>query len=310
MDLRRVLVILNPVAGRGKTIKRLPLVRRKLTENNIPFDVVETKCPGHATDLAASASRNGYDVLAAMGGDGTVGEVVNGLLQAKETGAETDVKVAAIPSGTGNDFSWGSHLFSAWKEAVDALINPRVRHMDVLRLNDSAGVSRYVVNSVGIGYDAYVVKRVKELGSRKIGHLSYMLEAFRGLFKFNPGVMSVSIDERPASVHERTWVFAVTNGEKFGGGMTVCPGALADDGLLDVAFLHGVPRKDLIGLLFRVRKGKHVGRPGVVRASASSVTVHAPQGFPCHFDGDTVDVRYPVTVKVLPGALPFLVKGY
>ncbi|MGI6632822.1 MAG: diacylglycerol/lipid kinase family protein [Bacillota bacterium] len=306
---KRVLVILNPTAGHGKTKKRLPQVQIALDNYGIPYEIVETERPGHATELAASASHNGFDVLAAMGGDGTLSEVVNGLMQARERGAKTTAKLAAIPSGTGNDFIGGSRLFEDWQDALLALVNPSVCNMDVLHFADSGGFSRYVINSFGVGYDAYVVKRVMELGARKIGNLSYMFEALRGLFYFKPGTLSVSVDEGPGREYERTWIFAVTNSEKFGGGMTVCPGALPDDGLLDFAFLHGVPRKNLPGLVFKVRGGKHIGKPGVVRGSARSITVNAPEGFPCHIDGDTVDVRFPVTVRVLKGVLPFTVKG-
>ncbi len=306
---KKVLVILNPVAGHGRTKKRLPAVRSALEQSFIPYDVVETEGRGHAAEISAAAARNGYDVLAAMGGDGTVSEVVNGVMQAREERAGTGVKIAVIPSGTGNDFAVGSGLYRSWEEAVQALANPGVRHMDTFRFSDSGGVTRYVVNSVGIGYDAYVVKRVAELGSRKIGGLSYMYEALRGLVFFNPSEVSVSIDGEPPSKHDKTWLCAVTNSEKFGGGMKVNPGARADDGRLNVAFLHGVPRVGLLPLIFLVRGGNHVGKKGVVLKDASVLQLSAPDGFPCHVDGDTVDVRFPVTVQVLHGVLPFVVKA-
>jgi diacylglycerol kinase (ATP) len=306
---KKVLVILNPVAGHGKAKRRLPAVRSALAQSGIPYDVVETERRGHAAEISAAAAKNGYDILAAMGGDGTLSEVVNGLLAAREEGTETSVKIAVIPSGTGNDFSVGAGLFETWEEAVQALSNPGVRYMDAFRFSDSSGITRYVVNSVGIGYDAYVVKRVAELGARKIGGLSYMYEALRGLFFFNPGPLSVSFDGEPEAWYDKTWLCAITNSEKFGGGMKVNPGALPDDGRLNVAFLHGVPRQGLLPLVFLVRGGNHVGKKGVVLRSASLVKLSAPDGFPCHVDGDTVPVRFPVMIQVLPRVLPFVAKA-
>jgi len=305
----KVLIIANPVAGHGRTKKRLPAVRSALDEIGIPYDVVETEHRGHATEISRAAAANGYSVLAAMGGDGTLSEVVNGLMEASEGGREKPVKLAVIPSGTGNDFAVGSGLFATWEEAVRALLRPNVKYMDVFQFSDSAGLSRCVVNSVGVGYDAYVVKRVSELGSRKIGGLSYMYEALRGLFFFGPARLSLSFDDEPEVQYEKTWLCAITNSAIFGGGLKVNPGALTDDGRMNVAFLQGVPRRGLLPLILLVRSGKHVGKKGVVMRDASAIKLSAPDGFPCHVDGDTVDVRFPVTVRVLPGALPFVANG-
>jgi diacylglycerol kinase (ATP) len=305
----KVLVIANPVAGHGRTKKRLPAVRGALDELGIPYDVVETERRGHATEISKAAAANGYDVLAAMGGDGTLSEVVNGLMVASQEGTQNPVKLAVIPSGTGNDFAVGSGLFATWEGAVRALLRPNVKYMDVFQFSDSSGFKRYVVNSVGIGYDAYVVKRVAELGSRKLGSLSYMYEALRGVFYFNPGQISISVDGGQGATYEKTWVCAITNSQIFGGGLKVNPGALPDDGRLNVAFLHGIPRQSLLPLIFLVRNGNHVGKEGVVLKDAASIELSAPDGFPCHVDGDTVDARFPATVRVIPGALPFVANG-
>jgi len=306
---RKVLIIANPVAGHGRTKKRLPALRSALENLDIPYDVVETERRGHAVEISREAAQNGYDVLAAMGGDGTISEVVNGLMQAREEGRESSVKLAVIPSGTGNDFAVGSGLFATWEEAVRALTKPSVRYMDVFLFSDSAGFTRYVVNSVGIGYDAYVVKRVLELGSRKIGGLSYMFEALRGIVHFDPAPVSISLEGAPRVTYEKTWVCAITNSQVFGGGLKVNPDASTDDGRLNVAFLHGVPRKNLLPLVLLVRSGKHVGREGVVLKAATSIELSAPDGFPCHADGDIVDVRFPMKVQVIPKAVPFVANG-
>jgi YegS/Rv2252/BmrU family lipid kinase len=303
----RVLVILNPIAGYGRSGKLIPQVTERLRQNGIEFQIVLTERRGHAQELAATTDLDDFGVVASTGGDGTFSEVVNGLMARFGGRVPLGIKVAAIPMGTGNDFLWGSHLSTKWTDAVDALKNPVTHPVDVFEVTDAAGLHRYAANCVGIGFDAYVARRVAQLGTGKIGPLGYMVEAFRGLLHFNPEASKVQVSGGPAADCERMWLLAVTNSEKYGGGMQVCPGARFDDGLLNYALLHGVPRRNLVGLILLVRSGKHVGKPGVVMGSAAEVSVRVSQGFPCHVDGDTVDVTYPVTVKVLPGVLPFVV---
>lgn len=299
---RRICIIHNPIAGYGRSRKIRPRVERALREKGLEFEILTTQARGHAEQLSRTIDESRFDAVVAMGGDGTLGEVVNGVM----AGGSCRLRVGIIPSGTGNDFAGGNRLFFSWEEAVQALADPGECGMDVFRFEDSAGFSRYVINSIGFGFDAYVARRVTELGSRKIGRLSYMLEALRGLVKFAPETVKVQIDGS-VRTYEDLWMFAITNSEKFGGGMKVCPGARSHDGMLDCCFLHGVSRFDLLQLVFLVWFGKHIGRPGVVHSRANRIVVDAPPDFPCHLDGDTVRVKYPVTVQVIPGVLPFIV---
>lgn len=303
----KVLIILNPVAGHGKSGNLRPQVEERLRKNGVEFETILTERPGHAKELAATAHLNGFRVIAAMGGDGTLSEVVNGMFTRYDGRIPEDLKLAAIPSGTGNDFLGGSGISTEWEDAVDALAAPQFRRVDVLEVSDSNGFRRYAANCLGAGYDAYVTGKVTSRGTGKVGPLGYMVEALRGLFVFSPAGMKVSVSGGPATHYDRVWLFSITNSEKYGGGMKVNPGAKIDDGRLNYAMLHSVPRRNLFSLVFLVRSGKHAGKPGVLMDTATGIELDAPQGFPCHVDGDTVRVTYPVTVKVLAGALPFVV---
>lgn len=298
-------LILNPIAGHGKSKKVLAETLSVLDSHQTDYEVVESTWAGEAVGIAKDACDKGYGCVVAVGGDGTVSEVVNGMLASDAKGTA----FAVIPAGTGNDFLLGNNLFSGWKDAAFALAtSDELKDMDVFSFQDSAGRSVYAANSIGAGYDAYVVKQVLERGSRQMGHFGYMVEAFRGLFAFNPGKFTVTVDGE-VERHEKVWLWAVTNGERFGGGMRVAPGATAFDGLMDTCALENVPRSRLPGLVFMVRAGKHIGKEGVSHRRAKELIIDAPEGFPCHTDGDTLDVTYPISVKVLPGALPLLVKA-
>ncbi len=306
----KVLLILNPIAGHGRSGRLIPQVTERLNQNRIDFRIVLTERRGHAQELASSVDLDGFGVVASMGGDGTFSEVVNGLMARFDSRIPPDLKVVAVPTGTGNDFLWGSHLSTDWVDAVDALKEQVTHPVDVFEVTDSAGLRRYAANCLGIGFDAYVTRRVNQLGTGKIGPLGYMVEAFRGLLHFNPESGTIRPAGSASTTYERMWLFAVTNSQKYGGGMQICPDARFDDGLLSYAILHGVPRKNLVGLILMVRSGKHVGKPGVIMGTATEVSADVSEGFPCHIDGDTVDVKYPVSVKVLPGVLPLVVGAW
>ena len=285
----------------------LPQVKDRLARIGIAFQVVTTERRGHAEEIAGNADLDGLGIVASMGGDGTLSEVVNGLMARFGGSIPGDLKVAVIPSGTGNDLLGGAGLPLIWEDWVDALRTPATRPVDVFKVTDAGGFCRYAVNCFGVGYDAYVTHRVTQLGTGKIGPLSYMIEALRGLIHFEPGPCTVSPEGSPSVRYEKLWLLGIVNSEQYGGGMRICPGARFDDGLVSYALLHGVPRRKLLPLVFLVRGGKHVGKPGVLLGSAPKVRLDASQGFPCHVDGDTVGVKYPVTVEALRGALPLVV---
>ncbi len=300
---QKICLIVNPAAGRGKSEKMLPEVTRLLSQKGVEFDVITTTGPGHAEALAMELSVSEYRVLVAMGGDGTLGEVVNGVMASRLN----RIALATIPAGTGNDFAGGNRLFSHWTESIEAITSPITKHIDVIRVEDGANRVRYAVNSVGVGFDAYVVKRVSKLKSKRLGSISYAIEVVRGLFAFQPQDMTIAVGGYGKYV-KQAWLCALTNSEKFGGGMKITPGAAFDDGFVHISYLSETPRLGLIKLLFNVFKGQHVGKPGVYVGKGHEVAIDPPGYYPCHFDGDIRDVKYPLSVELVPCAIPFLVK--
>lgn len=298
----KICIIVNPVAGHGKAQTILPEVKALLKDYDIEFDLITTGGPRHAETLAMEFAGNDYRAIVAMGGDGTLGEVVNGVLAAKQ---QRPIPLAAIPAGTGNDFITGNRLFSHWAESIEALARPQVKQFDVMLVKDAANRMRYAVNSLGVGFDAYVVKRVAERKSKRFGSMSYALEVIRGLFTFQPDDMKIAVDGEERHV-EKAWLCAVTNSENLGGGMKITPGATSDDGYLHVGHLSDIPRSRLIGLLFSVFKGNHIGKQGVHIGTGRKILIDAPESYPCHLDGDVLEATYPLSVELVPGAVPFL----
>ncbi|MBE3519398.1 MAG: diacylglycerol kinase family lipid kinase [Firmicutes bacterium] len=304
MRLGKFCLIVNPIAGHGRSAKILPEVESALRERGLSFDVACTSGPGDAVEIAKRAAESGYSAVVAMGGDGTLEEVVNGVLSSGNPG----IAVGTIPSGTGNDFASGNNLFSHWSHALDALQAPRRVKMDVFRVTDSAGFSRWAINSVGFGFDAYVVQRVQKYGSKKFGRLSYFIEALRGAFDFAPTTLEVYIDG-VKNVLPQAWLLAITNTPRYGGGLKVCPDAVSGDGQLDALLVNGISRSYVLCVLPLVFQGRHVGKKGVRLERAREIEIHAAPGFPSHMDGDLVDFRYPVKVALEPARVEFLIKS-
>lgn len=302
---QKICIIANPTAGHGKARAILPQVEALLEDYGVEFDIITTQAPGHAVDLARELANSDYKALVAMGGDGTLGEVVNGVLTASN---KPTIPIGAIPAGTGNDFITGNRLFADWTEAVRALARPKVKQFDVMLVEDAAHRSRYAINSVGVGFDAYVCKRVAELKSKRFGSKSYALEVLRGFVVFQPDDMRISLDGDERHV-EKAWLCAIMNSQNLGGGLGIIPGATSDDRHLHLGYLFDTPKWRLISLLLSVFRGTHVGRRGVFIGKGQRASIDAPDNYPCHIDGDVVDAVYPLRVELVPAAIPFLAGG-
>lgn len=300
----KIFLIVNPIAGNGKAMSFLPKVTGALKEQDRAFDLSYTERKGDGRALAEKACQDGYGTLVAVGGDGTLSEVVDGVIRS----GKQNVRVAAIPAGTGNDFLVGSGLFLKTEDPIRALLWGKDKKVDAIIVQDRAGKKVFAVNSLGFGFDALVVKRVQKIGAKKIGRLGYMFGALRGFFEFNP-VKGEAVIDGKAHLLGNLWLLAATNSKMFGGGMKVSPEAAIDDGLLDVSYLFDVPRASLLPLIFLVRQGRHLGRKGVFQSQARSLTVNLPAWVPAHIDGDVFDAKYPVKVGILPGAFTLKIPG-
>jgi len=177
--------------------------------------------------MARKAAEQGYDVVCAMGGDGTVNEVINGI-------AGTGAALAVIPAGTGNDFAGALGVPKGdVAAACRILARGHLRPMDLCRVND-----RYFASSFGAGFDARVTKAANERFKRLGGIWTYIFAVMSVIWSFRPGRMRIVADGREIS--KSPLLVAVTNWKSYGGGMYICPGAEIDDGLFDVCIVDNV----------------------------------------------------------------------
>jgi len=302
----RTLLVVNPESQNGATGRRWRKLENRLRAALGAFEVEFTRVPGDAERLAREAARAGIGRIVVAGGDGTLSEVANGLLDADLAGR---TEIGLLPFGTGGDFSRGLGLSRDLAAAIAILDAGRARTVDACRVTFRAPAGdtriRHCVNVASFGLSGLVSQIVNASGKRLGGRASFLMGALRAMARYQGADVSLRVDGEP--VHEGPISFvAAANGQSFGGGMRIAPAARVDDGMLDVVVVprHSTPR--LIAALPSLYRGTHVTgsmaalhRGRVVEAEATSEDVLI------ELDGEVVGTL-PVRIEMLSGALTIL----
>jgi len=276
------LVVVNPIAGRGAARQVVPRVERLLKEHGIPFDLVYTERPWHAAELARQAAADGYQVVVALGGDGTSNEVLNGLVQAREAG-EGDAALGVLCVGTGNDFAFGMGIPLDLEGGCAALARGRTRAIDV----GHARGFRYFGNGIGIGFDAVVNVQAARY-TRLRGFAVYLVAVLRTLiFYYRAPLTRIELDD--GVVEQPTLMVSVMNGRRMGGGFLMAPDSAPDDGLFDLCIAAKMNQLRMLSFVPRFMRGTQVGRPRITMARSRRVRVTVKGGTQVvHADGETI----------------------
>ncbi|HEU0302410.1 MAG TPA: diacylglycerol kinase family protein [Longimicrobium sp.] len=298
MPLDRFYVILNPVAGSGAAARVRAVVEHELAQAGASWTLVETGRRGHAAELAEAAAREGWPAVVAVGGDGTVHEVVNGLMRAAEGGPSVPLGIVGV--GSGNDFALLAGIAGDPGWAVRRMVAAEPRAVDVGRVG-----CEWFSNGVGIGLDARVGIEI-DRRRRFRGMAMYLHALGRVLRTFRPPHVRVEIDGRMVADGPMTLV-TIGNGGRHGGGFWICPEARIDDGVLDVCMAEGMGTLGILGLLPRVIRGTHVGARRVRMHLAHRVRITSPDPLPVHADGEVIaeDARE-LEIEIFPGRLRVL----
>lgn len=298
--MRSAKVILNPAAGRGYGAKVEPKVRRLLAEEGFDFDLVRTKGPWHATDLAERAARDGFQTIVAAGGDGTANEVINGLMAIAED--EAVPALGVIPAGSGSDFANAIGVPTDLREACRRLAVGQTKTIDLGRVTVDDGRPRYFGNVVGVGFDGAVL--IETLKMKRLRGLALYLPAvLKTVFlNFEAPLTTIEYDDQRMVLS--ALMVSVTNGPREGGGFLVAPDAEPDDGLFDLCIAREADRLTILRLVPRFLSGTHVDHELVTMARARRVTISSPEGLVAHVDGEVLctDARR-IECEILPAQL-------
>jgi YegS/Rv2252/BmrU family lipid kinase len=298
-------IIANPVAGRGNGARAVPAVDRILSQARVSFDLVETRGPNEATALALQAALDGFASVVAVGGDGTVHEVVNGLVQARDGKAGPDgACLGIVPVGAGNDFAWSMGLpLNDPEAACRVLLGDCRRVVDLARATDERGQSWVFNNMLGAGFDAATALEASKI-QRLRGLPLYLLAVLRTIPRYSQAPQ-VTVCFNGQCISRSMLMICVANGRRGGGGFLLAPHALLDDGLLDVTLAGDAGPLVILGLLPHFVRGTHATQTRYVSSRrASHLVIEAPAGMPMHLEGEIVrtDARR-IEIGVLPRSL-------
>ncbi len=300
----RVVFLVNPASANGSTGKRWPELANRAASLGLTGDVLFSEDAGHMAHLARHAADDGATLLAVVGGDGTVNEVVNGL-----AGAAASPEVAVIPRGTGWDFVRTFGIPRDVDRAVEIALRGNVREIDLGRVTYRAwaghAAEAWFANVASVGMSGAIAQRANTATKALGGKVSYLWATFAVFARWRNCEVRVSVDDeiRGGRMHD----VIVANGRYFGGGMMVCPEAEPDDGRFDVLLLGDLTKRDLLLTLPKTYKGRHLPHPKAELLRGSVVSVEADEPLPIELDGEqpgTSPVRFDVAPRALRLRVP------
>jgi YegS/Rv2252/BmrU family lipid kinase len=303
--MHKVQLIFNPMADHGRSGQKASDLRAMVEEMG-GADWSGTEYPAHASEIAAQAAERGYETVVALGGDGTIHEVINGLMTVE---AERRPRLGIVPIGSGNDFAFAAGVSFNPQEAIRRVFTGTARPIDVAQIRDGSGRSEYFNNTAGIGFDAAI-----NIRSRKITYLSgfamYLTATLQSIaLNFSAPHLKVTYDG--GALDQPILMLTVGNGPREGGGFVTTPSSKIDDGILDFVYISQISQFRMLQLLPKVMNATHIYEPDVKLGQTTRLTLDADRALPIHIDGELfapyeADVRH-VEISLFPGAVRIVV---
>lgn len=288
--MTRRLVILNPWAGRGVAGRQRAGLEQRLRAAGFAFDIVATQTPKHATLLALQAVEQGYEQVVAVGGDGTLNEVVNGIMRSRGRSSKR-VTLGMVPLGTASDFvkSLNGFIHNNIEHAIHRLAAAHIRHIDVgqVTLTDSTQAQsvHFFLNGLGMGIDACIGAAANTYKYLR-GKAAYLVGVVRALAVYRANSMMVRADEH--EYKRRLLVATVANGRCQGGGFWLTPEAVLDDGMLDLCLIDALRIDQIVRHFPSLLTGTHTRLPFVTMGRAAHITVDCAMPTLVAADGEVI----------------------
>ncbi len=287
-------LIVNPTSGRGVALKRLREIEEILKQRSLEYRIEQASKPMDAARIAREAAAHRPEGIIAVGGDGTLFEIINGMIG-------SDVPLLFASCGTGNDFVRTLKLPKDPVEALLQQLDAPTSRIDVGRMNDY-----YFLNVAGTGFDVEVLRNAEKYKERYTGLRTYLFGLFDAIRDFRPMTAHVSIDDGPEEEVSFS-ILSIGNGRYIGGGMKAVPDALLDDGLFDVVTVRPVSKPAIALLIAFYIAGKHIAlKLGVLRR-CRKLSIRRP-GMTLNLDGELFSADS-ARFELLPGALCVRVPG-
>ena len=301
-------IILNPTSGNGNGLRAQAQVEQLFTQHDLGYHLVQTERIGHGIELTRQAVRDGYQVIVAVGGDGTVNEVINGLMQCRQEGLEIP-PIGVLSVGRGNDFAGSMGIPTDLESAVQALVDGDRRIIDIGKVTaELCPQGRYFGNCVGVGFDAITTIEVHKL-PRWGGFLGFLVAVLKTVFLYNKAPMATTIyDEKTLS--QRSLMISIMNGRRLGGSFLLAPDSLPDDGLFDLCIAEQMSSFAVIRMIPHFIKGDQATQPAIKTGRAAHIAITSVDGpLPAQTDGEIISEQgTSLEVEILPHELVIICK--
>lgn len=302
---KRVKLILNPLANLGNAWKMAAKLRPIVDELG-GADWAGTVYPTHASELAHQAGLDGYDLVVAMGGDGTVHEVVNGLM---ELPPEKRPLLGVVPLGSGNDFAYSMGIAEKAEDAMRQVFTGLPRSIDIGIFEDEHGRSQYWTNAVGIGFDAIVTIHSRSMPFLH-GYPVYFASVVKTIaFNYFPFKLSVMLDGQPWQ--QEAIMLILCNGKREGGGFHVAPDSSPFDGVFSYLSVRRISRLQMLNALVHFMRGTQFTLPYIQPGSFKQISLEADRPLVVHLDGEIVSglnsQMRAIKASIVPAALQAVV---
>ncbi|NJD58424.1 MAG: hypothetical protein C3F13_01020 [Anaerolineales bacterium] len=301
-------IILNPTAGNGNGQKSLPQLEELLKQTKVSYQLTLTEGIGHGIELTRQAVKEGCGAVVAAGGDGTVNEVVNGLMQCKLEG-QAIPPMGVLCVGRGNDFAGSVGIPEDLAGGLQALLADQRRIVDIGRV--SGGLvpeGRFFCNCVGVGFDAITTIEVHRL-PRWGGYLAFMAAVLKTVFLYNKAPLA-AIEFDGSTITQRSLLISIMNGRRLGGGFLMAPKSQPDDGLFDLCIAEQMSSLNVIKMIPHFTKGDQATQPTIKTGQAKRITITAQDGpLPAQTDGEIIsETGTRLEIEVLPRQLEIIYK--
>lgn len=308
MTTEKWMVIVNPKAGSGRGLKDWPIISNQMYNSGLRFTCVFTEHKFHAIELTVKAINDGFRHIVAVGGDGTIHEVVNGIFIQKEV-PTTDIYLAVIPAGTGNDWIRMYGISSTYSEAVDALVQKRTVLQDVGKVEffeTRVPHVRYMANVAGLGFDAVVNLKYNNLKDQgKYGKSLYLRSTFNTFLKYTSKHFDIKVDGEPF-YNGMVFSGAVGIGKYNGGGMQQTPNAAVDDGLMDLTIITHMSKFKVLRKFKMLFTGKIYSLPSVLFRQCKTIEINTTPETRIEIDGEAVGTS-PFRFELVPRSIRVVV---
>ncbi len=285
--MTRYKIIANPAAGHGNGLKVIPKIERALTKHGLAYDLVRTERPWHAAEITQQSAAEGYDVIVAAGGDGTVNEVINGLMLSRQVQGHAPA-LGVLCAGRGNDFAASLGIPEDLEQACQVLAAGRRRPIDIGRVKGGdVPQGRFFGNCVGVGFDAITTIEVAKM-PRWGGFFSFLAAVLKTAFIYNQAPLA-TIEYDGHTFTQRSLMISVMNGRQLGDGFIMAPDSKPDDGLLDLCIAEQVKPLRIFEMVPHFMRGDQATQPEIKTGCATRICITARDGpLPAQTDGEII----------------------